>query len=59
MPCLCPRCSPLDIHVLSRSGLNCCEKCGSLYLGPPEKSLPPWVLGVLVILVTNYWLAVY
>ena len=55
---LCPRCFPVGTKTRSRSGLNSCEKCGSLFLGPPERSLPPWIFGILTILVANYWLAV-
>ena len=58
MPYLCPRCCPLGVRVRNRSGLNYCQKCGSLFLGPPESVLPPWILGVLVILAANYWLAI-
>ncbi len=57
MPYLCPRCRPLGVQVRNRSGLNCCEKCGSLFYVPPERSLPLWILGVLIILAINCWLA--
>lgn len=59
MASLCPRCAPLGTKVRNRSGLNCCEECGSLFLEPPERLLPPWILGVLAILVANYWLAIH
>jgi hypothetical protein len=58
MPYLCPRCCPLGVRGRNRSGLNCCEKCGSLFLVPPGRSLPLWILGVLVILAANYLLAI-
>ncbi len=58
MPYLCPRCSPLGEQHRNRSGLNCCEKCGSLFFVPPERSLPLWLLGVLAFLVINYLLAI-
>ncbi len=57
MPCLCPHCAPLAVKVQNLSGLNYCQQCRSLFF-VPEKSLPPWILGVLAVLAANYWLTV-
>ena len=56
MPSLCPRCRPLDVRFRNRGGLNYCEKCGSLFFERPERSVPLWVLGVLMILAVHCWL---
>ena len=57
MRCLCPRCCQLVVQIRNRSGLNFCPNCGSLFSAPPERPLPLWILGVLVILTVN-WLGI-
>jgi hypothetical protein len=37
----------------NRDGPNFCENCFCLFYAPEERKMPPWILGVLVILAAN------
>jgi hypothetical protein len=37
-------------------GLNYCANCQRLFLMPAKAKLPPWILGVLVVLTANWQL---
>jgi uncharacterized protein (DUF983 family) len=54
MNCLCPHCTRLIVQDRNVEGLNYCTHCGKLFLMPPPGKLPPWILGVLVVLTANW-----
>ncbi len=49
----CPHCRMLVEQSKNRDGPNFCENCFCLFYVPEERKMPPWILGVLVILVAN------
>jgi hypothetical protein len=53
MRTLCPQCSSLVVQTKNRDGPNFCPNCCRLFYLPEDRSVPPWILGVLVILVAN------
>ncbi len=56
MDCRCPQCGQLVGQVDDREGLNCCMSCRTLFVVPPQRRVPPWVWGVVVILTANWQL---
>ena len=38
----------------NRDGPNFCPACGQLFYLPEERPTPPWIMGVLTILVANW-----
>ncbi len=53
MRCICPYCSKVTRQARNLSGPNFCPHCHGLFnIRPPEK-IPPWILGVLVVMVAN------
>ena len=58
MLCLCPKCSHDFQQLRNCEGLNYCPKCHNLFLAPPERQMPPWILGVLTVLVINWQIIV-
>jgi hypothetical protein len=54
MRCHCPRCCQLVKNDDKVEGLQYCRTCRRLFLVPAQPSVPPWILGVLVVL-TAYW----
>jgi ribosomal protein L37AE/L43A len=50
---ICPNCSELVVQDRSWSGMYFCRHCRRLFEGIEEK-LPPWILGVLVIVTANW-----
>lgn len=56
MRCNCPHCAQLVRQDENVEGLNYCTKCQRLFLVPPKEKLPPWILGVLVVLTGNWQL---
>jgi hypothetical protein len=54
MHCRCPYCSQKVVQTRNYEGPNFCQKCNKLFVLPPPKKIPPWVLGVLVILTANW-----
>ena len=50
----CPRCSELVVQTRNLEGPNFCPQCRTLFIMPTPPKMPPWILGVLVILVANW-----
>lgn len=50
----CPICSQRIAQSRNREGPNYCTVCGKLFYVAEEPPMPPWILGVLVILVANW-----
>ena len=50
----CPYCKGHVIQAKNVDGPNFCPECQKLFYVPEEPKLPPWILGVLVILVANW-----
>ncbi len=59
MRCTCPLCSNVQLQDRNADGLNFCTNCQSLFLIPPERQVPVWILGVVTVLMANmqmlYW----
>ncbi len=51
MKLTCTYCGELVRQDRNSDGLNYCTNCGKLFLVPPERTVPPWILGVVVFLV--------
>jgi hypothetical protein len=51
---LCKYCSKLISQARNRDGPNYCPKCHALFYVPPPRPVPPWILGVLVVLTANW-----
>ena len=51
--CTCPVCSRVFDQDRNREGLNYCTNCQSLFLVPPERSVPFWIWGVLVVVLAT------
>jgi hypothetical protein len=49
----CPRCKCLVVQSKNQDGPNFCPNCYQLFYLPEQQKLPPWILGVLVILMAN------
>ncbi|MGD0898123.1 MAG: hypothetical protein ABR915_09835 [Thermoguttaceae bacterium] len=58
MALICPNCSEVVRQDRNVEGLNYCPHCRRLFFVPPPEKMPPWILGVLVILVANWQLMV-
>ncbi len=54
MCCKCPYCGEVLMQDRNAEGLNFCTNCRNLFLVPPQETVQPWILGVLVIL-TAIW----
>ncbi len=54
MRCYCPHCSHRVVQARNLDGPNFCEHCKKLFFPPIPEKIPPWVLGVLVILMANW-----
>jgi hypothetical protein len=50
----CPNCHQRIAQRRNQDGPNFCRMCGRLFYVPDEPRMPPWILGVLVILVANW-----
>ncbi len=50
----CIYCKRLVIQAKNHDGPNYCPQCRHLFYVPEERQMPPWILGVLVILVANW-----
>ena len=50
----CPHCGRRVTQARNWEGPNFCPKCLKLFYVPEEPKMPPWILGVLVILVANW-----
>jgi hypothetical protein len=49
----CPNCCRLVGQGKNVDGPNYCPQCRKLFFVPPPESIPPWILGVVVILMAN------
>ena len=49
----CTHCGELVGQDRNLEGLNYCTSCRKLFLIPPEPKVPPWILGVLFVLIVN------
>ncbi len=54
MRCLCPHCRRHFWQARNTEGALFCRQCHRLFVAPPEAKVPPWVLGVVVILMANW-----
>ena len=54
MPIKCPDCRQRVVQARNREGPNFCPQCQRLFEVSGEPQMPPWILGVLVILVANW-----
>lgn len=50
----CPYCDGRVVQPKNSDGPNFCPECRRLFYMPDEPKMPPWILGVLVILVANW-----
>jgi hypothetical protein len=50
----CPYCTRRVVQAKNLDGPNFCPECRKLFYVPEEPKLPPWILGILVILVANW-----
>jgi hypothetical protein len=50
----CPYCKGRVIQPKNWDGPNFCPACQKLFYAPEDPKVPPWILGVLVILVANW-----
>lgn len=54
MRCQCPYCSEWVVQNRNLDGPNFCQKCKKLFVAPQPEKMPPWILGVVVILMANW-----
>lgn len=54
MRCVCPYCFESVVQAKNRDGPNFCANCHKLFWWPNVEIMPPWILGVLVILTANW-----
>jgi DNA-directed RNA polymerase subunit RPC12/RpoP len=54
MICTCTRCGELLRQDRKPEGLNYCTNCGSIFLVPAKRRVPPWILGVVAFLIANW-----
>ena len=50
----CPYCDERVVQARNLDGPNFCPKCQKLFYAPEEPKLPPWILGIVVILMANW-----
>jgi hypothetical protein len=50
----CPHCAEVLVQDRNTDGLNYCTHCRNLFLIPPVKPAPTWILGVLTFLTANW-----
>ncbi len=50
----CPFCSQRFVQQENLEGPNFCPTCRRLFLVPRPRPVPPWILGVVVILLANW-----
>ncbi len=50
----CPFCSAQLTQAKNSDGPNFCPQCQTLFYLPEPRPMPPWILGVLVILTANW-----
>jgi hypothetical protein len=54
MRCRCPYCCHRFWQARNLEGAQFCRQCHRLFVAPPEAKVPPWILGVVVILMGNW-----
>jgi len=54
MKCTCTHCGESVSQDRNVEGHNYCVHCGKLFLALPEPKVPPWVWGVVVVLLENW-----
>jgi hypothetical protein len=47
------------VQAKNKDGPNFCPECGKLFYVPDDPKMPPWILGVLVVLVANWQIIVH
>jgi hypothetical protein len=50
----CPYCANRVVQSKNADGPNFCPECRKLFFVPEDRQTPPWILGVLVVLVANW-----
>ena len=50
----CPHCRRPVRQVRNTSGPNFCPRCCKLFYMPEPEKVPPWILGVVVVLLGNW-----
>ena len=50
----CTHCGELVRQDRNQEGQSYCIKCGRLFLVPAEARVPPWIWGVVVVLMANW-----
>ena len=53
MRCFCERCRQWFRQPRNCEGPQFCPTCHGLFFAPPERKVPPWIMGVLVVLAVN------
>jgi hypothetical protein len=54
MRCTCPICAEVLVQNRNVDGLNYCMHCQNLFLVPPPRTVPTWILGVLTVMMANW-----
>jgi hypothetical protein len=54
MRCICPQCANVLDQDRNTDGLNYCPNCRNLFLIAAPRPVPPWVLGVVTVLLMNW-----
>ena len=52
----CPCCNERVVQAKNLDGPNFCPACRKLFYAPEEPKMPPWIMGILVILAANWQL---
>jgi hypothetical protein len=55
----CPHCSAKVLQSRNHEGPNFCPACQKLFRLLPEREVPHWMFGVLVVLVGNWQVILY
>jgi hypothetical protein len=55
----CPYCNGHVKQVRNSDGPNFCPDCQKLFYVPEEPKMPPWILGVVVILMADWQIMSY
>ena len=53
MRCRCPSCGSFFDQAKNSTGPQYCLKCRTLFQTPEERRVPPWILGVVTVLLGN------
>jgi hypothetical protein len=58
MNLVCPHCSQKVFQRRNKEGPNFCTECRRLFFLAPDREVPPWILGVVVVLIGNWQIIV-